>query len=100
MRAILSCLLLSGCAALPWQGERHDPRAIFDAYLIAHGMVRSYEERIDADPAVTLELSRLDQRASLALGDLARAPDSDSDDSARAVAALTDFAARQTTLRR
>ena len=100
MRTALFCLLLTGCASLSWQAARHDPNAIFDAYLIAHGMVRSYEERVDAAPAVTLELQRLDVRARLALVDLARAPDSDADDSARAVAALTDFAARQTTLRR
>jgi hypothetical protein len=100
MRAVLFCLVLTGCAALPWQADRHDPRAIFDAYLIAHGMVHSYEERPDADPAVTLELTRLDQQAHLALVNLARAPGSDVDDSARAVAALSDFAARQTTLPR
>ncbi len=96
MRAVLFCLMLSGCAVMPWQIDRHDPRAIFDAYLIAHGMVLSYEERSDADPTVTLQLSRLDQRARHALVDLARAPGSDLDPSARAVAALSDYAASQT----
>ncbi len=100
MRALLFCLALSGCATMSWQADGHDPRAIFDAYLIAHGMVHSYVERPDADPVVTLELTRLDHQARLALVTLARAPGSDLDDSARAVAALSDFAARQTTLRR
>ncbi len=95
MRAALFCLLLSGCASLSWQADRHDPRAITDAYLIAHGMVLSYEERPDADLAVTLELARLDHQAH-ALVEQARAPGSDPDDSARAVAALSDYASRQT----
>ncbi len=94
MRAALFCLCLSGCAAMPWRTDRHD-LAIFDAYLIAHGMVLSYEERPDADPEVTLALSGLDQRAH-ALVELARASGSDPDDSARAVAALSDYASRQT----
>ena len=92
--------MMAGCAATPWQIDRHDPRAIFDAYLVAHGMVHSYEERPDADPAVTLELARLDQQARLALVSLAHAPGSDLDESARAVAALSDFASSQTTLPR
>ena len=100
MRTALLCLFLAGCATMPWDIDRRNPRAIFDAYLVAHGMVISYQERSDADPTVVLELSRLDQQARLALVDLARAPESGVGDSARAVAALTDLASRQTSLRR
>jgi hypothetical protein len=67
MRAALFCLLLSACATLAPEGSRHSARAIFDAYLIAHGMVKSYDERPDADPAISQQLATLDIRASRAL---------------------------------
>jgi hypothetical protein len=72
--------------------------AIYDAYLIAHGMALSYDEQSDADPAVTMELAKLDARAHRALVNLARAPDGDPGETARAVAALSDYAASQTNL--
>jgi len=96
MRAALLCLLLTGCALLPAGGDRRNPMAIYDAYLIAHGMAISYDERLDADPAVSHELATLDARAHRALLDLARGQTGDPDQSARAVAALSDFASRQT----
>lgn len=96
MRAALFCLLLSACATLAPEGSRHSARAIFDAYLIAHGMVKSYDERPDADPAISQQLATLDIRASRALINLGPGPDSDPEVTARAVAALTDYAAQQT----
>jgi hypothetical protein len=95
MRAALSCLLLAACALVPNTG-RHSARAIFDAYLIAHGMVKSYDERPDADPVIAQQLATLDVQASRALIGLAPGPNSDPEATARAVAALTDYAAQQT----
>jgi hypothetical protein len=99
MRAALLCLLLSACATMGGDPDRHSPYAIYDAYLIAHGMAESYDERPDADPVVLRQLATLDMRAHRALIDLARAPDGNADATARAVAALSDYAARQTTSR-
>ncbi len=98
MRAASLCLLLSACAFLPGIGEQHDPHAIADAYLIAHGMAISYDERQDADPGVTVELGKLDMRARRALVDMVQMPDRDPDETARAVAALSNYAALQTNL--
>jgi hypothetical protein len=98
MRAALICLVLTTCAYDPMGSIRHNPMAIYDAYLIAHGMALSYDEQADADPAVTSQLAKLDLRARRALVDLARAPGGDPDETARAVAALSDYAALQTTL--
>jgi hypothetical protein len=74
------------------------PSAIRDAYLIAHGMAEGYSGEPQADPAVLAELARLDAEAAAAV----RTMDGNGspDDSARAVAALTDYAARQTTVAR
>jgi hypothetical protein len=96
MRVALLCLLLSACAIMRGDQDRHSPFAIYDAYLIAHGMAESYDERQDADPVVMKQLSTLDMRAHRALIDLARAPDGNADATARAVAALSDNDARQT----
>jgi len=76
--------------------DRHSPAAIRDAYLIAHGMAQGYSERPDADPGVLAELRRLDRQAASAVGALVERGDGSSDDTARAVAALTDYAASQT----
>lgn len=100
MRAVLLCLLVSACAFGPGMADGHNPMAISDAYLIAHGMAISYDERPDADPAVTEELAKLDWRARRALIDMVRTPDRDQDETVRAVAALSDYAARQVTLPR
>ena len=95
MRAVLICLLLTRCAGFSGYGSPN-PRAVFDAYLIAHGMVKSYDERADADPAISQQLATLDARARGALLALGQGADPDTDASARAVAALTEYAARQT----
>jgi hypothetical protein len=95
MRAVLICLLLTHCAPLSGSGD-HNPRAVFDAYLIAHGMAKSYDERADADPAISQQLATLDARARGALVGLGPGPDHDPDATARAVAELTEYAARQT----
>ncbi|MEJ0049010.1 MAG: hypothetical protein WDN04_25065 [Rhodospirillales bacterium] len=86
----------AGCMLLPQDTPGHNPAAIRDAYLIAHGMARSYSERPDADPAVLSELRRLDRRAATEVGALVERGDGSPDDTARAVAALTDYAAQQT----
>jgi hypothetical protein len=90
------CLAVSACAFMPGDMTRHDPRAISDAYLIAHGMAISYDERQDADPDVTVELGKLDMRARRALVAMVQMPDHDPDETARAVAALSNYAALQT----
>ncbi len=95
MRAVFACLLLTACAVAP-SGSRHSARAIYDAYLIAKGMVISYDERPDADPAISQQLATLDMRASQALVGLSQGPDSDPEATAAAVAALSDYAAQQT----
>jgi len=74
------------------------PSAIRDAYLIAHGMAQGYSDEPQADPAVLAELARLDAEAAAAVRTMGG--DGSPDDSARAVAALTDYAARQTTVAR
>ena len=71
------------------------PQVLLDSYLIAHGMATSYAENPDANLAVVQELARLDQRAADAVRALARR-DGDLSGTAEAVAALTDYAARQT----
>ena len=88
---IFLSLLCAGCALSP--SEREDaalrPAALVDAYLVAHGMAFSYANSPDANPEVVLQLARLDLQAQKAV----RAQDSGA--SADAIAALTDYAARQ-----
>ena len=93
MRVICLCLLLAACAADP-VADAQRPRALVDAYLIAHGMAASYAQAPQADPAVVEQLGRLDIRAAQAVRSLAREPGNLSA-TAEAVAALTDYAARQ-----
>jgi hypothetical protein len=66
---------------------------LLDAYLIAHGMATSYAESPNANPAVVEQLRRLDLRAQKSLQALGARGDMDA--TANAVAALTDYAARQ-----
>jgi hypothetical protein len=101
MRFVLTVLLLiaviaAGCTMVPDEQAAHDPAAIRDAYLIAHGMAKGYSEREDADPQVLAQLRTLDQQAAHAVGALVEGESGSPDDTARAVAALTDYAARQT----
>jgi hypothetical protein len=76
--------------------------AMLDAYLVAHGMAASVVEDPDADPAVKAQLEELDNKARDAVRRLTRSGDgfADEDATARAVSALTDYAARQTTISR
>jgi hypothetical protein len=91
----LSCVAAS-CSLMNDSSMSGSPSAIRDAYLIAHGMAESYREQPRADPQVRAELSRLDAQAAAAV----RGMDGNGspDESARAVAALTDYAARQTSV--
>jgi hypothetical protein len=96
---IFVCCLAAACALQPNDDNQQGKLAVLDAYLIAHGMADSYRESPDADPAVTEELTRLDERAA-AIRDVAQSRDGDTADSERAVAALTDYAASQTAVSR
>ncbi len=94
------CAIAAACALMPNRSGDLSPRAIMDAYLIAHGMAESYGDQPDADPAVLAELARLDQRAASAIRDLSRASPGSEAATASAVAALSDYAASQTSLPR
>ena len=67
------CAIAAACArsCQPRTSEQ-SPRAIMDAYLIAHGMAETYGTQPDADPAVAAELARLDQRAAIAIRQMAQ----------------------------
>ena len=92
MRPILFlALFCTGCALSPdtRETEALRPAALLDAYLVAHGMARSYAQSPAADPAVVLQLARLDFKA------LSAVRTQDNSATADAVAALTAYAARQ-----
>jgi hypothetical protein len=92
-------MILTTCTALP-EGQAatgHRPQALLDAYLVAHGMAASYVESPDANPAVVEQLRTLDMRAAAALRSLGRPSGADMATTANAVAALTNFAAAQST---
>lgn len=93
---LMACALLSACSS-PWQREMadHRPEALLDAYEIAHGMAFSYAESPGARPSVVMQLRSLDMNAQHALRTLATPYPSDVEATAEAVAALTDYAARQ-----
>ena len=86
--------LLSVLALLSGQGcalqSAPEPASVRDTYLVAHGMASSYARRPDADPAVVQQLAILDERAAIAV------QGQDNAAMANTVAALTSFAARQT----
>jgi hypothetical protein len=94
---IAICTVLAGCvlSATDPTATATRPLALMDAYLIAHGMATSYAENPQADPGVVLQLARLDHRAALAVRSLEQSRGADLDATAEAVAALTDYAARQ-----
>ncbi len=88
-----TCVAVASCASSP--GDEYDPgmrrQALMDAYLIAHGMAGSYARSRHASPQVVAELARLDRRAR----SLASNPQTDESSTAEAVAALSNYAARQ-----
>ncbi len=93
MRLVLmATVFCTGCALSPDARETAAlrPQALVDAYLIAAGMAASYASSPDANPAVVLQLARLDLRAAAAVRQR------DTTALADAVAALTAYAARQT----
>ncbi len=94
--------LAASCTMAPEDGSGRQPLAILDAYLIAHGMTASYVENPDADPAVKAQLITLDIKARDAVRTLTHSGEgfADRDATVRAVSALTDYAARQTTMTR
>jgi len=96
-RMLIACTILSACAASPWARDDadHRPEALLDAYLIAHGMAASYAESPGARPGVVLQLQSLDMKAQHSIRDLANPYPANVEATAEAVAALTDYAARQ-----
>jgi hypothetical protein len=96
------CGLAGSCAMTPDDGGTRQPLAILDAYLVAHGMAASYVANPEADPAVKAQLVTLDLKARDAVRTLTRSGQgfADEDATARAVSALTDYAASQTDIAR
>jgi len=92
------CCVAASCSFSEDGVSSGSPSAIRDAYLIAHGMAEGYRDQVHADPQVLAELARLDAEAAAAVHDMDG--NGSPDQSARAVAALTDYAARQTTVAR
>ncbi len=93
------CGVLACCALLPGSAS-NDPQqsaALMDAYLIAHGMAESYVDSPDADKAVVARLDSLDSRARAAVRAMAQPTGGDAKATEEAVAALSDYAARQVT---
>ena len=90
--ALMATVFCTGCALSPDAQETAAlrPVALLDAYLVAHGMAASYASSPSADPGVVLQLARLDLQAAAAV----RTRNQDA--TARAVAALTAYAASQT----
>ena len=99
MRIVLltaaACAGLAACDVNGGMQQVSRPQVLLDSYLMAHGMATSYAENPDANLAVVQELARLDHRAADAVRALARRG-GDLSGTAEAVAALTDYAARQT----
>ncbi len=96
---LLACAILAACAASPWESEDvlHRPEALLDAYLIAHGMATSYAQSDDARPEVVMQLRNLDIKAAQSIRALGHAYPANVEATVEAVAALTDYAARQST---
>ncbi len=96
---LLGCALVAGCAASPWQSGAvtHQPEALLDAYLIAHGMATSYAQSDEARADVVMQLRSLDNRAAQSIRELGHASFGNVEATVEAVAALTDYAARQST---
>ncbi len=99
---LIAVCTLTACSMVPEEETGRQPLAILDAYLIAHGMAASYVEDPDADPAVKAQLVTLDIKARDAVRTLTRSGQgfADAAATARAVSALTDYAARQAAISR
>ncbi len=95
LTAAAACAGMAACDLSGGMGQVSRPQVLLDSYLIAHGMATSYAENPDANLAVVQELARLDHRAAEAVRALAH-QGGDLSGTAEAVAALTDYAARQT----
>ncbi len=95
--SLLACASLAACGASPWQrmNDAWRPDALLDAYLIAHGMAASYATSPGARPEVVVQLRTLDIKAARSIRALTQKPSSNVEATAEAVAALTDYAARQ-----
>jgi hypothetical protein len=94
---LIACSAAAPPAAVP-DADAYVPRlALVDAYAIAHGMAATYAHSRRADPEVVVQLARLDMRAAEALRSLADAPPrlGQEQATAAAIAALTEYAARQ-----
>ena len=94
LTAAAACAGLAACLGGGLQ-QVSRPQVLLDSYLIAHGMATSYAQNPDANLAVVQKLARLDHRAADAVRALAHRG-GDVSGTAEAVAALTDYAARQT----
>ena len=97
MRFLLPLSLFLAAAGCSFQADEislDSPMAIRDAYWVAHGMAEGYSRDRHADPKVLAELARLDEQASAAVRNMDSSA-GNAGASARAVAALTDYAARQ-----
>lgn len=95
---LLPTACTQGPSAQPGFARAPSGLAVRDAYAIAHGMAFSYAGSDDADPAIVAQLVRLDANAMEAVHTMERAPPGSAQarQTAEAVAALTEFAARQT----
>lgn len=101
-RFLLTSLIwgaLCACKTLPpldggSEAQRAQGRRVMvDAYLIAHGMARSYAGSAEANPARVAELRALDHQAALAVHAMLGRHDGSPDIAAAEVSALTQMAA-------
>ena len=100
MRIALSiaaaCAALAACTLGDSGADQSTaPLVLLDSYLIAHGMATSYANNPDANITVVQELARLDRRAANAVRALAQRRGGNLAETSQAIAALTDYAARQ-----
>jgi len=90
------CLGLVACSLSgEYDGDVYRPQVLLDSYLVAHGMAASIASDADASPEVVMELSRLDRLAADAVRALVRRPDANLAETDNAIAALAEYAARQ-----
>jgi len=92
------CGGIAACVFTPPAYQARNPRVILDVYYIAHSMAETYGYQPHADPKVAAELARLDARARDAIASLATSRFGDTSDTVRAVSALADYAAAQSSV--